>query len=338
MTSLARATASRLNGALSTGPKTAAGKAVVARNAVKHGIFAAVPVVSGECAQTWETHRVGVLDSLQPSGALEVNLSERVALTLWRLQRLSRYEAAAIGTAVDDAGLPPPEADPFIGALNLTAVNREEHLKWMRNEYRSASESFTAFTEAVELVRGVTSGSSEALSGELVELILGWASGIVYERPLRKFDPEPPCNPTFLTAFGLPPGSVRRAPWTADLFLRALTHHADAIGQPLEAFRRELEEGLHDRAGAYAREANRLNRELTGCRRRQETWHDRAAADALLPSLDVLERISKYEKHLHNTLTSTLHELERLQARRGGAFVPPPMVADVQVTVTHEHG
>lgn len=337
MTTLARATASRINGALSSGPKTAAGKAVVARNAVKHGIFAAVPVVSGECAQTWEAHRVGVLDSLQPSGALEVNLAERVALTLWRLQRLSRYEAAAIGTAVDDAGLPPPEADPFAGAMNLTAVNREEYLKWMRNEYRSASESFTAFTEAVELVRGFGSGDSP-LSGELVELILGWASGLVYERPLRKFDPEPLCNPTFLAFLGLPPGSVRRASWTGDLFLRALAHHADAIGQPVDTFRSELADVLDERAAAFARDAQRLHGDITGCRRRQETWRERAAADALLPPLDVLERVSKYEKHLHNTLTSTLHELERLQARRGGAFVPPPTVADVQVTVTHEHG
>jgi hypothetical protein len=41
----------------------------------------------------------------------------------------------------------------------------------------------------------------------------------------------------------------------------------------------------------------------------------------------------KYERHLHNLLTSTLHELERLQARREGDAIPPPAVADVTVTV-----
>jgi len=45
------------------------------------------------------------------------------------------------------------------------------------------------------------------------------------------------------------------------------------------------------------------------------------------------ERIAKYERHLHSLLTSTLHELERLQARREGEPVPPPVVADVNVTV-----
>ena len=36
---------------------------------------------------------------------------------------------------------------------------------------------------------------------------------------------------------------------------------------------------------------------------------------------------------LHNLLTSTLHELERLQAPREGEAVPLPAVADVNVTV-----
>src|SRR5687768_18174285 len=52
-----------------------------------------------------------------------------------------------------------------------------------------------------------------------------------------------------------------------------------------------------------------------------------------LPPEHIAERVMKYEKHLHGQLTSTLHELERLQARRGGLPVAPPVVADVQVTV-----
>ena len=53
----------------------------------------------------------------------------------------------------------------------------------------------------------------------------------------------------------------------------------------------------------------------------------------LLPGDGRDERIAKYERHLHSLLTSTLHELERLQARRGGEPVPPPAVADLNVTV-----
>jgi hypothetical protein len=56
-------------------------------------------------------------------------------------------------------------------------------------------------------------------------------------------------------------------------------------------------------------------------------------AAKLLPGDGRDERIAKYQRHLHSLLTSTLHELERLQARRGGEAVPPPAVADVNVTV-----
>jgi hypothetical protein len=56
-------------------------------------------------------------------------------------------------------------------------------------------------------------------------------------------------------------------------------------------------------------------------------------AAKLLPSDGRDERIAKYERHLHSLLTSTLHELERLQARRAGEAVPPPAVADLTVTV-----
>jgi hypothetical protein len=43
--------------------------------------------------------------------------------------------------------------------------------------------------------------------------------------------------------------------------------------------------------------------------------------------------IVKCERHLHNLLTATLHELERLQARRAGDAVVPPAMADVNLTV-----
>ena len=61
------------------------------------------------------------------------------------------------------------------------------------------------------------------------------------------------------------------------------------------------------------------------------------AADASLLSPEgVTERVIKYEKHLHGMLTSTMHELERMQVRRGGGMVIPPAVADIHVTLAAE--
>jgi hypothetical protein len=46
---------------------------------------------------------------------------------------------------------------------------------------------------------------------------------------------------------------------------------------------------------------------------------------------DAISKISRYEKDLERSLFRTLHELERLQARRRGSHVPPPAVLDVQL-------
>src|SRR5437660_1225104 len=115
MTTLAKIDANRHNAQLSTGPRTVEGKAAAARNAIRHGIFAAVPVIPGECPDTWEAHRAGVVESLLPVGLLEVNLAERAALLLWRLQRLARFEVETVAAALEQVDVPPlpPPEDEF---------------------------------------------------------------------------------------------------------------------------------------------------------------------------------------------------------------------------------
>lgn len=59
MTALAKIEANRRNAQLSTGPRTAEGKAAVARNATTHGIFATVPMRPGEDPDAWAAHDRG---------------------------------------------------------------------------------------------------------------------------------------------------------------------------------------------------------------------------------------------------------------------------------------
>ena len=77
----------------------------------------------------------------------------------------------------------------------------------------------------------------------------------------------------------------------------------------------------------------RLEREAGEVVRLLDRWMARKQIAKLLPGDGRDERIAKYERHLHNLLTSTLHELERRQTRRDGQAVPPPAVADLNVTV-----
>jgi hypothetical protein len=78
------------------GPKTAAGKARIALNAITHGISSTRLVVPGESNTAWAANRTAIVDALAPVGPVETALAERVASAVWRLQRVVAYEEAAI--------------------------------------------------------------------------------------------------------------------------------------------------------------------------------------------------------------------------------------------------
>lgn len=82
------------------GPKTPEGKSRVRLNPLRHGLCATTPVIPGvERVEDWEAHRAGVLENLAPVGHLETVLAERVALLLWRLNRVAAYERAELAEA-----------------------------------------------------------------------------------------------------------------------------------------------------------------------------------------------------------------------------------------------
>ena len=87
-----------------TGPRTKRGKAASSRNAFKHGIQAGGVVIHGiEKYEEWEALRDGIVESLQPDGVLENMLAERVALCLWKLRRLDRWQAVITRNSIDSA-------------------------------------------------------------------------------------------------------------------------------------------------------------------------------------------------------------------------------------------
>jgi hypothetical protein len=54
----------------------------------------------------------------------------------------------------------------------------------------------------------------------------------------------------------------------------------------------------------------------------KETWIREREASLLVPEDQVLERVMRYEAHLHRQLLQSMHELEALQARRQGDLAP----------------
>ncbi len=119
----------------------------------------------------------------------------------------------------------------------------------------------------------------------------------------------------------------------ADLIRRGLTFYAGFTKEPAARFVEAVRADLAEWAEELARKVWRLERESKAVTRLLDNRTARKQATKLLPSDGRDDRIAKYERHLHTLLTSTLHELERLRARRDGESVPPPAVADVIVMV-----
>ena len=91
--------ANRRNALNSTGPRTPEGVEKCKLNSFRHGLRAVQIVVPGENPEEWETHRNAIVDDLAPHGAMELALAEQIAAKLWRLGRVSAYEAVLIANA-----------------------------------------------------------------------------------------------------------------------------------------------------------------------------------------------------------------------------------------------
>lgn len=91
-----RKAANRRNARKSTGPRSPEGKAVVAGNALRHGLLAKHALLPEEDVEAFEQLRDGVLDELRPEGALETEYAEEIVAGLWRLRRARDIEAGLL--------------------------------------------------------------------------------------------------------------------------------------------------------------------------------------------------------------------------------------------------
>jgi hypothetical protein len=96
MSTTAQTKANRENAQKSTGPRTEEGKAVVSQNAVKHGLFAAEAVITGENPADYQAYHDQFLAELAPYGMIEIMLAERIVNLAWRLQRAERMQNQVI--------------------------------------------------------------------------------------------------------------------------------------------------------------------------------------------------------------------------------------------------
>lgn len=331
MTTELQAAANGRNAARSTGPKTAAGKARTAKNALRHGLGSALPVLPGERAEDWQTHEAGVLESLSPVGALERELAGRVALCLWRLQRVARYETAVTVVALeeidDDARGGPLSQDPYSDASRLKkALQKIEDKRETAQLWEGTLRLLQQFQELPD---------DKAVDGDDVHGLLEDLGGELLGGEEKGFDPE---DRGLLAAVGIPKEEWDNAysyeGWTVGLARRAVAHIARTFRVDAERLLKEALDGRQEWWEENQIEIRLLQREAKELRRRLRTRDDRLRRRRMLPDAKTLEKVTRYESHLSRQMLQALHTLERLQAARAGEPVSPPAVLDVNLDVS----
>jgi hypothetical protein len=95
----ARQTANLANARLSTGPRTADGKARSSQNSRKHGLTAAQLVIAAEDREEFEDLLAQFQTGIQPQGALQQMLFDQLVAADWNLRRIRLMEATLTDSA-----------------------------------------------------------------------------------------------------------------------------------------------------------------------------------------------------------------------------------------------
>lgn len=110
MASEAQIAANRRNALKSTGPKTAEGKARVAQNGLKHGLYARQTLMPGEDPAEFQALVEDLKARWRPADDVELGLLLQYADAMWRLSRIAAIEAGLLADGLPGADDPAPDA------------------------------------------------------------------------------------------------------------------------------------------------------------------------------------------------------------------------------------
>ena len=108
-----RTETNRENAQHSTGPKTPEGKKKSALNALRHGLTGQVVVMPTEDLVLYQSHLNTFEEEYEPKGATEQHLTQALADTSWRLNRVAALETNLLSLAAT--------GDPLVDALGIAA-------------------------------------------------------------------------------------------------------------------------------------------------------------------------------------------------------------------------
>jgi hypothetical protein len=295
--------ANRANARRSTGPTSASGKEIAKLNAVKHRGLSPLPVLPEvEARDAWQVHLDGTLASLQPVGHLETVLAERVALILWRMNRVIRFECEITAVGQERVVHDLTERRRRSYGQTQGPDNPDDVRTYLQEERRRLRvlEAFERLADAAPM------------PGAHADAIL-----CLIAEPTENIDPE---------TFSMPevvPDAISWEEfqgWTAGRVRQGIAAMAEEEETTVEQLLATVHQRLQLEIIRLKHEAERVTTDLDHMRR-----------ERLLPDGVIVDRVTRYEAHLSRQLAQALHELQRLQAARAGAPVAPPIVVDLTV-------
>jgi len=287
--------ANRRNAQKSTGPKTADGKAVSKLNALKHGLLAQTVVVRGhqlkESPNEFKKLCREFYADLNPVGPLEEMLVGQMVTATWRLRRARTAESGEIALSVDGGSWQRENHNPLPLLLALPPFPGTDAL------VTKLEQSTWGCHFLIHCLKDVRRAVER--DGELTEAMLTdfkkWLRDQAYDMgdKLGQLRAGLVANPEKLE-----PAALR-------------ARHCVAVLKYLDGKIRNLEFWMERREA------------------REDTEEKSRQAAAMLPADAVLDKILRYETTLLRQLNQAMNQFERLQRRRQGEAVPPPLALDV---------
>ncbi len=150
-TSSKQIAANQANAKKSTGPRTAQGKLASSKNSRIHGILSRDLAVGSEDPAEYELLLHELVADLQPQGANELLLVEKIATALWKMKPLTAAESAIVKQVQMDISAKYTEAGPEFGKPGLShalAANAmpADSLRFMRYQAQLEGQYYRALT------------------------------------------------------------------------------------------------------------------------------------------------------------------------------------------------
>jgi len=162
MATPSRIETNRANAQHSTGPKTEAGKKQSSLNALRHGLTGQIVVMPTEDLQAYQAHLKSFTDEYHPQGATESHLTQALADTSWRLNRVAALETNLLNLAAT--------GDPLIDALGI-AASLESQSKALANLSMHSQRLSRQFERTVIQLRNLQETRRAKENQELTQVV-----------------------------------------------------------------------------------------------------------------------------------------------------------------------